>query len=445
MNNFRRIWPLMAFICASISPVFSQDNWQIRAVAAMPEAVANNAVCGALRFGDQQVYSFAGIDASKVFSGIHLRSFRYDVPSDSWTVLPPLPDTLGKVAAGASAVGDVVYVIGGYHVFSDGSELSSKLVHRLHIPGDTFLTNGADIPVAIDDHVQAVYEDSLIFVVTGWSDNTNVPNVQIYDPANDQWLVGTSVPDNNNYKVFGASGAIVGDTIYYLGGARLGANFPGSLQWVKGAIDPSDPTQITWSTELPPTPRVGYRMASASINDQVYWFGGSETTYNYNGVAYNGSGGVEPSGRFSVYTPANGSWEEETFAELPMDLRGVAVASVPNMQMWVAGGMSGGQQVSDQTYYLAVPFIDGIEEESPDAESFSLFPNPTRDQLHLRFSAPDQSRQIRLLTLDGRILEASQALGTKAVFNLSTYPAGIYMVQVQSASFVSQKRFVRVD
>ncbi|MEZ4950536.1 MAG: hypothetical protein R2784_14295 [Saprospiraceae bacterium] len=37
---------------------------------------------------------------------------------------------------------------------------------------------------------------------------------------------GTPVPNNNQYKAFGASGGIYGDTIIYIGGASIGNNFP---------------------------------------------------------------------------------------------------------------------------------------------------------------------------------------------------------------------------
>ena len=93
-------------------------------------------------------------------------------------------------------VDDVAYVIGGYHVFADIT------VRAQFGPGtsvgsghETWLTDGAPIPIPIDDHVQAVWRDSLIYVITGWSNNTNVAAVQIYDPALDQWSVGTPGPE----------------------------------------------------------------------------------------------------------------------------------------------------------------------------------------------------------------------------------------------------------
>ena len=120
------------------------------------------------------------------------------------------------------------------------------------------------------------------------------PNVQIYDPATNSWTVGTPTPDNHEYKSFGASGAIVGNTIYYFGGAAIGNKFPIQNQLRKGVINPNEPTDITWSISIPDPKMVGYRMAATTVGNQVHWIGGSGVTYNYNGIAYNGSGGVPP-------------------------------------------------------------------------------------------------------------------------------------------------------
>ena len=58
------------------------------------------------------------------------------------------------------------------------------------------MPDGADIPKAIDDQVQAVWQDSLIYVITGWSNTTNVVDVQASN--NDQ----ASEALNNISRVF---------------------------------------------------------------------------------------------------------------------------------------------------------------------------------------------------------------------------------------------------
>ena len=166
----------------------AQDWWQ--PLPAMPERVSNNAVVAAKSGGASFVYSFTGIDSTKKWSGIHLKSWRFNTMSEVWQQIPPVPDPAGgKIAASASVVKNKIYLIGGYHVAANGDETSSKKTHRFDPETNDWLPDGADIPVAIDDHVQAVWRDSLIFVVTGWSNTANVPNVQIYNPSTDAWRV----------------------------------------------------------------------------------------------------------------------------------------------------------------------------------------------------------------------------------------------------------------
>jgi len=47
-----------------------------------------------------------------------------------------------------------------------------------------------------------------------------VVDVQIYNPRTDVWMEGTPASNDSEWFVFGASGTIVGDRIYYLGGAK---------------------------------------------------------------------------------------------------------------------------------------------------------------------------------------------------------------------------------
>ena len=328
------------------NPSYAQ-HWTVKEVGHLPKAVSNNAVVEGFIDDTPYVFSFGGLDASKKYDGIHLNSYRYNTVTKEVIQIPDLPDTLGKVAAAASRIGNIIYIMGGYHVFPGGKELSSNKVHRYDIENNRFLPDGAPIPVPIDDHVQAVWQDKLIYLITGWSDKTNVPNVQIYNPETDSWLVGTSTPDNHDFKSFGASGTIIGNTIYYFGGAQYARNYPIQNQLRKGEINPKDPTEITWSISIPDADMVGYRMAATSIAEEVQWIGGSGITYNYNGIAYNGSGGVPPLNR--VFTLKNGELEVST-VKVPMDLRGIA--SIDSTTRYIMGGMLENQLVSNKVLLL---------------------------------------------------------------------------------------------
>ncbi len=103
-----------------------------------------------------------------------------------------------KIASAASVVKGKIYIIGGYHVFPDGHEKSSSKIHIYDPALNQYLENGADLPTPIDDHVQAVWNDSLIYVISGWSDSLIVNLVQVYNPGS-HWHYASSFPDEPGY------------------------------------------------------------------------------------------------------------------------------------------------------------------------------------------------------------------------------------------------------
>jgi len=215
--------------CFGVINLQAQTAWTWTVLDTMPIPISNNAVALGNVSGEDHVFSFGGIDTTKIYSGITQRSFKYHTQTGTWSEIPPLPSTLPNIASAASTVNNKIYIIGGYHVYSNGNEVSSNEVIIYNPNTNNYEPNGASIPTPIDDHVQAVWRDSLIFVLTGWSNTTNVPKVQIYDPALNVWQTGTQTPNSLDYKAFGASGTIIGDTIYYFGGAKTGVVFPQSI------------------------------------------------------------------------------------------------------------------------------------------------------------------------------------------------------------------------
>lgn len=372
---------------------FAQISWNWTQVADMPEKISNNAVTAGEMAGEKYVFSFGGIDTTKIWSGISKRSCRYDVMNDVWDEIDTLPVVLPLIASSASTVKNKIYIIGGYHVYSNGNETSSDEVVIYDPETNTYLSNGSPIPIPIDDQVQCVWKDSLIYVITGWSNTGNVPNVQIYDPALDQWTVGTATPNTSEYKVFGGSGQIIGDTIYYYGGASTGLNFPAQFKLRKGVINPVDPSQITWTTEEDHVTR-NYRSACLVHGNNLFWVGGSAISYNYNGIAYNGSGGVSPLYNIARYDAFNQLWNEGTGAPYGvMDLRGNGQISPTE---WViCGGMADGQAVSNSTFRLSYdPITGGLGEYN--APTFYISD-------HQIFFADDVDN-VQLFSLDGKLV-----------------------------------------
>lgn len=437
----RQAWLTLALTLTLPTLLLSQA-WIVQQTATLPEPVTNNAVVEGFANGTPYIYSFGGIDSTLDHSGIHLRSFRCNALTGQCDTISDLPDTLGKVASSASRIGNIIYIIGGYHVFADGSELSSAKVHRYDVNANSYLSDGAPLPRAIDDQTQVVWRDSLIFVITGWSNFNNVNDVQIYNPALDSWSTGTPVPPGVRYRSFGSSGYIIGDTIYYYGGAASLQNFPIQSFLRKGVIDPSDPTQINWSDFQPDPSIVGYRMACTNVFNDIHWIGGSETTYNFDGIAYNGSGGVEPANRV-LYINAGvlGQWEIDSSNTLPMDLRGVA--SINDTLKFLAGGMESGQTVSDKVLMLQWDVNKISVEEHGLMETMHLFPNPAND--YFTVDLPKDHRdgtELKIRNNSGKPIYTVANYQDGQKLNCEHLPVGIYYLEVRSESYRAHQKLV---
>lgn len=419
----------------AISGFLCAQSWEITEVGTLPEAVSNNAVVEGVVNGVPYIYSFSGIDLSKIFSGVHLKAWRFNTQNGQTESLPSLPDNMGKIGVGISRLDNTIYIMGGYSVLSNGNEITSNKVHRFDMVSNSYLPDGQQIPVPTDDHVQAVWRDSLIYVVTGWNNTTNIPNVQIYNPSTDTWQAGTSVPNNFNYTAFGASGVIIQDTIFYFGGAAAifptGNPFPIQTRLRKGVINPDNPTEITWTMDQFAADVNGYRMGATTVGERAFWLGGSGTTYNFNGIAYNNTGGVPPLNRSLYFDPATAEWAISFHDPIPMDLRGVG--SVNDSTKYLMGGMLANQTVSDKVFRLT--WKEGLTsvEQTPIRQSaIQLFPNPANEQLTIELTENyPHKTPLTLLNTQGQIVQtiAIASNTTTLTIAVGQLNNGIYLLQ----------------
>jgi hypothetical protein len=401
------------------------QSWLVEAVANLPESLTNTSVVEGFNRDTAFVYAFGGLDSTKNYAGIHRRSYRFNPQTRLVQRLPDLPDTLGKIASAASRVKNRLYILGGYHVLANGNEKSSDRVHRFDIANNAFLPDGKPIPLAIDDHVQAVWRDSLIYVITGWSNTANVPNVQIYNASNDVWQAGTAVPNNNTYKSFGATGVILGDTIFYFGGASMGSSFPAQNVLRKGVINPLNPTEITWSSVVF-TPI--YRGISTIMDKTIFVIGGSSTTYNYDGIAYNNTGGVATLGKLTSLNLLNNRTSEQILPILPMDLRGIAVLN--DSVRYIIGGMESSQKVSRKILKLTWQATTTSTKGTPQyilRKTFKLYPNPASDTLFIEKDERGIADfELRLFSADGRMVALYK---NPEKLSLKSFGKGIYFAE----------------
>jgi N-acetylneuraminic acid mutarotase len=315
-------------------------------VAPLPLPSSNNAVASVKTGKHEGFYSFMGIGEKKTWDSITNRAFVLDLRTWKWSELHPVPGPAGRIGASAISARGQILLLGGYTVDGRSGETTVTDV-SVYEPERHRWYRGTDLPVAVHDAVVAVYRDRYLYVIGGGAQKDAVSNVQVYDIAKDKWQQATPLPGT---PVFGHAGGIVDDAIVFVDGAhRNPAGTPAYVAsdecWM-GKIDHKDITKIQWTPlpEHPGTARFRIGPGASEKEHKIYFSGGSDSVYDYNGIGYDGHP-ADPSPVTFAFDVHTGQWEtvNEDTPDATMDLRGLLVA---REGLVLLGGMEKGQQVS---------------------------------------------------------------------------------------------------
>lgn len=319
----------------------------------LPAAVSNNAVAILRLHGEFKLFSVMGMGPQKTWNAVSSAAYEVDARSGKSKTIHSVPGTAGRVGAMAAGAEDRVYLFGGYVLFQGGG-MAVPDANFYDLTHDSWLRL-SDTPTAVGDAVVGVYRDRYIYLIGGRSNGRLVSDVQIYDVQKNRWLKGTSSPGP---AVFGHAGALVDDTIVYVDGARAadtagGPKFVASDECWKGKIDHHDPTKIAWS-KLPNHPgNARFRIAGGGSDrdGMIYFAGGSDNPYDFNGVGYDGKP-AEPSPWSFAFHVHSGQWKtlDDNTPDPTMDHRGLLVTPEGLVTL---GGMDKGQQVTGRIEVLA--------------------------------------------------------------------------------------------
>ncbi|HWZ81994.1 MAG TPA: kelch repeat-containing protein [Terriglobales bacterium] len=313
----------------------------------LPIALSNNAVAITHAGKESRIFSFMGIGAKKTWDAVTSRVFALDLPTGKWTEIRAVPGAVGRIAASAASLKDQIVLMGGYIVDDQGAETTVADVNILY-PDEGRWYRGEDMPTPVDDSVTGVYRERYVYLIGGWSKADATRKVQVYDTEKNHWSEATPLPGT---PVFGHAGTLVGDTIVYIDGAYKnpsGANpkYVASSECWMGKIAKGDPAKIEW-TKLPEHPgHARYRIAAgaAEKDSRIYFTGGTDNPYNYNGIGYNGQPS-EPSPATFAFNLKSGKWEtiNENTPDQVMDQHTLLVT---HRGLITVGGMEKGQTVT---------------------------------------------------------------------------------------------------
>jgi N-acetylneuraminic acid mutarotase len=338
---------LLFFVCGLLSAATDST------VEPLPDPVSNNAVAMLKVHGQLLLYSFMGIGPKKTADDITSSAFSLDAKDGTWSAIHAVPGTVGRIGAMAAAARDQLFLFGGYVVDQQSRGTTVPDV-GMYEPARDRWSREADLPLPLGDSVAGVYRDRYIYLVSGRSNGDVVSNVQVFDVDKNRWSQATPIPGP---PVFGHAGALVGGTIVYVDGARKNpGNAPryvASDECWMGKIDHHNPLKIQW-TKLPNHPGTArYRIAGGgSEKDQkIYFTGGTDNPYDYNGIGYDGKPS-EPSPTTFDFNLHTGKWEtlDPNTPDPTMDHRGLLVT---HEGLVLIGGMEKGQKVTARVTLLS--------------------------------------------------------------------------------------------
>jgi len=206
-----------------------------------------------------------------------------------------------------------------------------------------------------------------------------------------------------------------------------------------GVINPDSPTEIEWTITIPDLLVNGYRMAATSVKGDLHWLGGSNKTYNYNGIAYDGSGIVSPNKRDLWLIIPNLIWFPQNPFEIPMDLRGIA--DVSDQVKYIAGGMLDDREVTNKIFKLEWNPTSVIENEE---DNITVMPNPFQNQIEVKSNNLFNTiHQIDCFDLNGNLVITKFPNKDLVLISTAHLPVGMYILQIKMGTHIYTKKIIK--
>lgn len=282
-------------------------------------AIPTEAVSFACVTDGQKIYMLGGMSLE---GNILASCSTYDTVDGKWYTISSMGSA--RVSAAAVYCNGRIYVFGGRN---NQNILNSVEVYDID---ENKWSYGKDMPYAAWEMTAEECNGSIYVMggIQGTGDaRKGLNNVYMFDPVQETWSQGTSLPSSRHT----AASAVVGDTVYIIGGKeKTGAN--------ASAVDlvtRLDIKEMRWHA-LQPLPRPIVGAKAAVINNEIYMVGGSSRGSILSSILkYNESG----------------DWTN--IADLEIARYGHSVVAIENTLyvlggVTVAPGSSGNMMIADQ-------------------------------------------------------------------------------------------------
>jgi N-acetylneuraminic acid mutarotase len=241
-------------------------------------------------------------------------------------------------------VKDKLYLLGG------------RGIHPVEVydPKTNLWVKKAAPPIEIH-HFQPITYNGYIIIIGGmtgpYPNEVPIPNMMIYNPDKDLWIVGDSIPAA---RLRGAGGTVVyNEKFYWIGGIKNG-----HIGDHKDYFDEYDPTIRKWRV-FPDAPRARDHFEALVVGDEMYVTGGRRTK--------------APFGPFTVVIPEIDVYNFNTEEWNTLDEKLPTPRSGTSSVIWddyllIAGG-------EDPYSFYASSLVEGLNLEDNTWKEFTTLPS----------------------------------------------------------------------
>ena len=227
---------------------------------------------------DNEIYVIGG----EVGNGYVGNNEVYDPGTNTWETKASMPTPRADLSA--SVVNGKIYLIGGEEYSSTSPYYRETNVNEVYDPATNTWTTGTPIPTAVYGYASTVI-DGKIHIIGGSQASSSqgssifVNSNQVYDPQNDTWSLGANLPSAVTYGAAAATEGFMAPPLLYVIGGYFLNSFSSNVQVY-------NPSNNSWSTGASmPTARA--YLGVAVVNDVLYAIGGFDDQNGLNTVGLN--------------------------------------------------------------------------------------------------------------------------------------------------------------
>ncbi len=223
-----------------------------------------------------KVYAFGGY--TPIWFG-KISTLMYDPSTDKWTSKTPMPTPRFSLQANAVG-DRIYLISGWLNNTNPPTKGLINIISNVteaYKPLSDSWTELAPIPIPVMNYVSAVIGDK-IYIIGGETPSSEANVTQIYDTTTNTWSFGKPLPASvspNNIEDMAAAatkGTFAPARIYVMGGDERAGN---TVNKVFNLTEIYNPTEDSWTTGASmPTSRANPAMAV--VNDTVYVLGGTD-------------------------------------------------------------------------------------------------------------------------------------------------------------------------